>query len=157
MQLMMEPPSLALEHTSTHFWLSYVPCAKFVNHFPSAISLITRISQAQADIQHLWFGQRAASRIRSQLMAAIYDKSLKRKDFSGIVNKDNSDEGSKEDGKKDSKSNTEAEAKEDDPKAGADIGKIVNLMAGDASRVAMMSSTMYFVYGSMFFQSSIHC
>ena len=29
----------------------------------------------------------------------------------------------------------EAAAKEDEPKAGADIGKIVNLMAGDAMRV----------------------
>jgi hypothetical protein len=158
MQLIkMKPPSLALELTSTHFWLSYVPCAKFVNHFPSVILLITCILQAQADVQHLWFGRRAATRMRSQLMAAIYDKSLKRKDFSGIVNKDNSKEDSTSNGKKDSKSSAEAKAKADDPKAGADIGKIVNLMAGDANRVAMTSSAMYFIYGSMFFQSSIHC
>jgi hypothetical protein len=90
-------------------------------------------------------------------MAAIYDKSLKRKDFSGIVNKDNSKEDSTTNGKKDSKSSAEAKAKADDPKAGADIGKIVNLMAGDANRVAMTSSAMYFIYGSMFFQSSIDC
>ena len=89
-------------------------------------------------------------------MAAIYDKALKRKDFSGIVNKDNSKEDPKEDGKKDLKSSAEAKAKADDPKAGADIGKIVNLMAGDANRVAMTSSAMYFIYGSMFFQS-LHC
>src|SRR6266852_1730408 len=82
MQLVMKPPSLALELTSTHLWLSYSPCAKFVNHFLSVILLITRIPQAQADVQHLWFGRRAATRIRSQLMAAIYDKALKRKDFS---------------------------------------------------------------------------
>lgn len=154
--VMMKPPSLALELMSTHFWLSYAPCAKFVNHFPSVILLITRIPQAQADVQHLWFGRRAATRIRSQLMAAIYDKSLKRKDFSGIVNKDNSKEDSTSDGKKDSKSSAEAKAKADDPKAGADIGKIVNLMAGDANRVAMTSSAMYFIYGSMFFHS-FHC
>jgi hypothetical protein len=125
-------------------------------HFPSAILLITHIPQAQADVQHLWFGRRAATRIRSQLMAAIYDKALKRKDFSGIVNKDNSKEDSTSNGKKDSKSSAEAKAKADDPKAGADVGKIVNLMAGDANRVAMTSSAMYFIYGSMFFQS-FHC
>jgi hypothetical protein len=155
----MKPPSLALGLTSTHFWLSYAPCAKFVNHFllDPVILLITRIPQAQADVQHLWFGRRAATRIRSQLMAAIYDKSLKRKDFSGIVNKDNSKEDSTSDGKKGSKSSAEAKAKADDPKAGADIGKIVNLMAGDANRVAMTSSAMYFIYGSMFFRSSFHC
>jgi uncharacterized low-complexity protein len=86
-------------------------------------------------------------------MAAIYDKALKRKDFSGIVNKDNAKEGSTSDGKMDSKSSAEAKAKADDPKAGADIGKIVNLMAGDANRVAMTSSAMYFIYGSMSFRS----
>ncbi len=73
-------------------------------------------------------------------MAAIYDKALKRKDYSGIVDKDN---------KQDPKASAEAEAKADDPKAGADVGKIVNLMAGDANRVAMTVSAMYFIYGSM--------
>jgi hypothetical protein len=156
---MMQPPLPALELTSTHFWLSFAPCAKFVNYFSLAhfTVLITRIPQAQADVQHLWFGRRGATRIRSQLMAAIYDKALRRKDFSGIVNKDNSKEDSTSDGKKYSKSSAEAKAKADDPKAGADIGKIVNLMAGDANRVAMTSSAMYFIYGSMFFQSSFHC
>ena len=153
----MKPPSLALELTSTLFWLSYVPYAKFVNKFSSVILLTTGIQQAQADVQHLWFGRRAATRMRSQLMAAIYDKSLKRKDFSGIVNKDNSKEESASNGKKDSKSTAQAKEKADDPKAGADVGKIVNLMAGDANRVAMTSSAIYFIYGSVFFQSSIHC
>lgn len=47
--------------------------------------LLTGNPQAQADVQHLWFGRRASTRIRSELMAAIYDKALKRKDYSGIV------------------------------------------------------------------------
>ena len=111
--------------------------------------MIYSAPQAQADVQHLWFGRRAATRIRSQLMAAIYDKALKRKDFSGVVNKDNSKEASDSNGKKDSRANADTKAKEDDPKPGADIGKIVNLMAGDANRVAMTSSAMYFIYGSM--------
>jgi hypothetical protein len=53
------------------------------------------ICKAQADVQHLWFGRRASTRIRSELMAAIYDKALKRKDFSGIVNKDKKAEDAK--------------------------------------------------------------
>jgi hypothetical protein len=44
--------------------------------------------QGQSDVQHLWRGRRAATRIRSELMAAIYDKALKRKDYSGIIDKD---------------------------------------------------------------------
>jgi ABC-type multidrug transport system fused ATPase/permease subunit len=120
---------------------------KVRQQFSSTILLITQITQAQADVQHLWLGRRAATRMRSQLMAAIYEKALKRKDFSGVVNKDNPSE-STSDGKKDSKASAEAQAKADDPKAGADVGKIVNLMAGDANRVAMTSSSMYFIYGS---------
>ena len=88
-------------------------------------------------------------------MASIYDKALKRKDFSGVTNKDK-----KEVASTDSKSRffpeyaifffihnlvdkTKAQKKEekdraakaDDPKAGADVGKIVNLIAGDSNRV----------------------
>jgi hypothetical protein len=87
--------------------------------------------------------------MRSQLMAAIYDKALKRKDYSGIVDKEKIKEVSDRDKKRDPKASAEAEAKANDPKAGADVGKIVNLMAGDANRVAMTASAMYFIYGSM--------
>jgi hypothetical protein len=81
-------------------------------------------------------------------MAAIYDKALKRKDFSGVVDKDNSKKAPEAIGKS-KKTSAGAKATADDPKPGADIGKIVNLMAGDANRVAMTTSAMYFIYGSM--------
>ena len=67
--------------------------------------------------------------MRSELMASIYDKALKRKDFSGIVDKDNATKKAP-----DAKKGKE-DPNADDPKAGADVGKIVNLMAGDANRV----------------------
>ncbi|CAK5284084.1 unnamed protein product, partial [Mycena citricolor] len=81
--------------------------------------------KAVFDAQHLWFGQHAAMRIRSELMSAIYEKSLKRQDLSGTVN-----------------------AK--DGSAGADTGKIVNLMSGDAENVANVVSSMHNVYGAPF-------
>ncbi|KAI0308316.1 hypothetical protein B0F90DRAFT_1681863 [Multifurca ochricompacta] len=114
------------------------------------LAFLCSLCKSQMDVQHLWIGRRAATRMRSQLMASIYDKALKRKDFSGIVDKDGSKNPSGPDAKKDSKESAEAAAKENDPKAGADIGKIVNLMAGDTNRVAMMASTLYFIYGSPF-------
>lgn len=45
--------------------------------------------------------------------------------------------------KADKKAEKEKAEKADDPKAGADVGKIVNLMSGDANRVseALASST----------------
>lgn len=87
------------------------------------LSFLCILGRAEADVQHLWFGRRAATRMRTSLMTAIYDKALKRKDFSGITDKDG-------------KANVDIkDAKGDDPKAGADVGKIVNLMAGDANKV----------------------
>ncbi|KAL1948407.1 hypothetical protein VTO73DRAFT_12482 [Trametes versicolor] len=107
------------------------------------LAFASSLCKAQADVQHLWFGRRACTRIRSELMASIYDKSLKRKDFSGIVDKDAGE-------KKATKISVKPDNKADDPKAGADIGKIVNLMAGDANRVSMTVSAMYFLYGAPF-------
>ena len=62
-------------------------------------------------------------------MSAIYDKAMKRKDLSGTVTRreETGDNGLKENEKKDVQ-----------PQTGADIGKIVNLMAGDASRIAVV-------------------
>ena len=90
----------------------------------AVLAFVCTVIKAQADLQHLWFGRRAATRIRCALMAAIYDKALKRKDFSGVVTP-NDDE------KKDKKSDSK-------PKAGADVGKIVNLMAADSNRVRIL-------------------
>ncbi|KAF8273971.1 multidrug resistance-associated ABC transporter [Lactarius quietus] len=114
------------------------PATRSRAYIYALLAFLCTLAKAQADVQHLWFGRRAATRMRLQLMAAIYDKALKRKDYSGIVNKDNSKEVS------------DSRSRANDPKAGADVGKIVNLMAGDANRVAMTASSMYFIYGSPF-------
>ncbi|KDQ49974.1 hypothetical protein JAAARDRAFT_42467 [Jaapia argillacea MUCL 33604] len=115
------------------------------------LAFLSQLAKAQADVQHLWFGRRAATRIRSELMASIYDKALKRKDFSGIVDKDKLKPAPSANAGASTKSKKEqAKEKEnaDDPKAGADVGKIVNLMAGDANRVSMTCSAMYMLYGA---------
>ncbi|KAG6821862.1 hypothetical protein H0H93_006937, partial [Arthromyces matolae] len=77
-------------------------------------------------VQHLWFGRRASTRIRSELMAAIYDKALKRRDFSGVVDKEKMMKGKEEEelegkGKKGGKKGKKGKKEEEnDPKAGAD-------------------------------------
>ncbi|KAF8957708.1 ABC transporter type 1, transmembrane domain-containing protein [Flammula alnicola] len=122
------------------------------------LALVCSLLKAQADAQHLWLGRRASIWLRLEIMAAIYDKALKRKDFSGIVSKDQKEGGksssSNGTGKAQTKAQKKAEkdkaAKADDPKAGADVGKIVNLMAGDASRLARTVSTVHIIYAAPF-------
>ncbi|KAG6906828.1 hypothetical protein DXG01_011788 [Tephrocybe rancida] len=51
-------------------------------------AVLCSLCKSQAGAQHFWFGLRAATRIRSELTASICDKALKRKDFSGSVERD---------------------------------------------------------------------
>ncbi|KIK63814.1 hypothetical protein GYMLUDRAFT_40900 [Collybiopsis luxurians FD-317 M1] len=96
------------------------------------------VLKSQCDLQHLWFIRRAATRTRSELMAVIYDKALKRKDLSGIVRKseENKDQ-------KNKKSTDDPKSDKNKEELGADVGKIVNLMAVDANRVSMMITAIY--------------
>ncbi|KAJ7057949.1 hypothetical protein C8F01DRAFT_1210797 [Mycena amicta] len=124
------------------------------------LMFICSVAKAQADVQHLWLGRRAATRIRSELMASIYDKALKRLDFSGVIDKEKAQAAadkkaaqasppsaslSKADKKIKDKADKKKAEKADDPKPGADTGKIVNLMAGDANRIGMQ-----IIIGSIF-------
>ncbi|KAJ7025345.1 multidrug resistance-associated ABC transporter [Mycena alexandri] len=119
----------------------------------AGLMFIFSILKAQFDAQHLWYGQRAATRIRSELMAAIYHKALLRKDFSGITKAQTPDQ--KRDAPDDNAARStskpsESKADDNKPIAGADIGKIVNLMSGDTERIATIANSMYYVYGAPF-------
>ncbi|KAG6334904.1 hypothetical protein ID866_4185 [Astraeus odoratus] len=108
------------------------------------LAFLCTVLKSEADLQHLWYSRRAGTRTRVELMAAIYDKALKRKDYSGIIDKDKV----KQEAEKKAGILSSEKPNADDPKAGADVGKIVNLMAGDANRIAMMISSAYLIYGA---------
>ncbi|KAI0772966.1 multidrug resistance-associated ABC transporter [Trametes elegans] len=93
--------------------------------------------KAHTDVQRLFHSRRAGGRARSELMASIYEKALKRRDFSGIVAHEGAASTGASIGNKPTGSN--------EAKAGADIGKIVNLMAGDANRISGTIATLYFL------------
>ena len=80
----------------------------------------------QADLQHLYFGRRAGTRVRTELMVAIYDKALKRKDFSSVTKK--------EDGRNNA--------------SNAGSGQVLNLMSADVTLVSNTVSAVYMVYRS---------
>ncbi|KAF7297333.1 ABC bile acid [Mycena indigotica] len=84
------------------------------------------VPQSQCDLNHFWFGRRAGTRLRSELMAAIYDKALRRVDLSGAVSND----------------------KQEQSSPGADTGKIVNLMSSDATRISTQVINWYMIYGA---------
>ncbi len=95
------------------------------------------IIKALVDVQHLWYGRRASVRIKNQMIAAVYDKALRRKDASGVIA-----EKEEIDNKKDGKD------KKVEMKKSSDSGRVVNLMASDANNVANTISGMYWVYGA---------
>ncbi|KAF7338909.1 hypothetical protein MSAN_02214200 [Mycena sanguinolenta] len=96
------------------------PARNKCNAYVFAILMfICSLIKSQVKAQHLWFIRRACTRLRSELMAAVYDKTLKRRDFSGAV-----------------------EQKEGNANA-ANTGKIINLMASDSDKI---SSTLLSLY-----------
>ncbi|KAH6888231.1 multidrug resistance-associated ABC transporter [Coprinopsis sp. MPI-PUGE-AT-0042] len=147
---------------------SLAPTSQSNAYIYAVLAFVCTLCKAEADLQHLWYGRRAATRMRSELMAAIYDKALKRRDYAGIVSSQapkadeeaakkqpseasSSKKMSRAERKKEKKAQKlkkeKAEAN-DEPKAGADVGKIVNLMAGDANRISQTISALYFIYGA---------
>ncbi|KAJ1301354.1 hypothetical protein OPQ81_003753 [Rhizoctonia solani] len=105
----------------------------------AGLAFISRILKAQADAQHMWYGRRASTRTRSEIMAAVYDKALKRKDAADMSGKKDKDRPKGRKGKKDPMKQE---------KAG--IGKIVQVMSADANRVGKTVSGAYYIYAAPF-------
>ncbi|TBU41809.1 P-loop containing nucleoside triphosphate hydrolase protein [Dichomitus squalens] len=92
---------------------------------------------AQIDLQHLYFGRRAAIRVRTELMVAIYDKALKRKTLSGAASNGHGQ-------------NNNLPAKSEASPSSANSGKVLNLMSADVSSVSNTVSTAHIIYGAPF-------
>ncbi|KAG9009269.1 hypothetical protein FRB94_012338 [Tulasnella sp. JGI-2019a] len=111
------------------------PQFRSIGYIYALLSFLASIAKAESDVQHLWFNRRASTRAKSSLMAAVYIKALKRKDFSGIT-------------KKDEEQGTDKTGEKPTDKSGADIGKVVQLMSADSNRVAQLISSAYMLYSA---------
>ncbi|KAF8577829.1 multidrug resistance-associated ABC transporter [Ramaria rubella] len=140
------------------------------------LAFLCAICRSLADLLHIWFGRRATTRVRSELMASIFAKAVVRKDYSGIIDKKTEGPkiragpgtnlsssvttsesfrsgitapslGSKQKQKEQEWANSKESPKN---QIGADIGKITNLMSGDASSISNMIGGAYIVYGAPF-------
>lgn len=120
----------------------------------SSLELVVALLKAQIDGQHLWCARRASNRIRTELLASIYNKALKQRDLAGVASKE-AGEGAKtakgsltiswgvrapthervagiKQGRKGSKKDG------DTSNAKTDMGMITNLMENDAGKVGPM-------------------
>lgn len=112
----------------------------------AALALLASLGKAEADLFHLWHGRRESVRVKNQLVAIIYEKALKRKDFSGVVglgedkSKDNGKDKDTKTGGKDGKGGDKKAGKKGGKEAKkpeknvADTGRVVSLMASDTTR-----------------------
>ncbi|RUS32865.1 LOW QUALITY PROTEIN: hypothetical protein BC938DRAFT_473988, partial [Jimgerdemannia flammicorona] len=94
-------------------------------------------------------------RIRAMLDSELYAKSLRRRDMTGMVQKEKGENDGAEDPKKDTaESNGKGKDDKKDKKNNekdensADTGKITNLMAVDTHRIAGIFGFLYFLYNS---------
>ncbi|TFK93706.1 P-loop containing nucleoside triphosphate hydrolase protein [Polyporus arcularius HHB13444] len=93
------------------------PNAKTTAYFFAVVAFLANLSFAQVDVNKMWFTRRCYERTRGQLFCALHYKALKRRDVSG-------------------KSTQRPQDETDEDEGNADLGKIVNLMQGDAYAVA---------------------
>ncbi|KAI0789892.1 P-loop containing nucleoside triphosphate hydrolase protein [Abortiporus biennis] len=96
------------------------PDARVTAYTFTVVMFLANLSFAQVDVNQRWFTRRCYERSRGQLFCALHYKALKRRDIS---TKKTDREG-------------EDQKEESDDNEGADLGKVVNLMQGDAYAVA---------------------
>lgn len=109
--------------------------ARQMAYFYATVSFICGLVKAQTDLQHLYFSRRAAVRTQSELIGSIYEKSLVRKDITGAIASDAKSKKAGKDGKKDGK-------EEDKAVESADVGKIVSLIATDATQCSNVANML---------------
>ncbi|KAI0749685.1 P-loop containing nucleoside triphosphate hydrolase protein [Daedaleopsis nitida] len=90
--------------------------AKRTAYFFALIAFLANLSFAQVDANQRWFTRRCYERARGQIFCTLHHKALKRRDISG--------------------KNTQKGDADEEEEGNADLGKIVNLMQGDAYAVA---------------------
>lgn len=117
------------------------PQTKARAYIYASLALLASVGKAVADLLHLWHGRRGSVRVKNQLVAIIYEKALKRKDFSGVVGlgeKAGKDKPADKDKVEAGKGKKSKKGKKDEKKVPeknvADTGRVVSLMASDTSR-----------------------
>ncbi|KAH8100998.1 P-loop containing nucleoside triphosphate hydrolase protein [Cristinia sonorae] len=96
------------------------PEARSTAYVYTFVMFLANLSFAQVDINQRWYTRRCYERTRGQLFCALHYKALKRRDVGSKAGSGDDKKGDKDESENES----------------ADLGKIVNLMQGDAYSVA---------------------
>ncbi|KDN42598.1 hypothetical protein K437DRAFT_158415 [Tilletiaria anomala UBC 951] len=121
------------------------------------LAFLAVVLESQTDLYHLYAGRRAATRVRSELMASIYEKGMKGKSVSGLVEKDEKKAntvpkaGAKKPVAGSVAENNAAGAavdKDEQDQNGQGVGRVVSLMAVDATRIANFVAMLTMLYGA---------
>ncbi|KAJ6516148.1 hypothetical protein C8R45DRAFT_1049577 [Mycena sanguinolenta] len=103
------------------------------------LAFACQLAKCESDVMHYFYGRRASIRMNTELMVAIYEKTLKRCDFAGIVDAEAKAEATAvkdAKGRRDGTTRTSDSAGKQGEKAlGAQLGRIVNLMSVDTNTV----------------------
>ncbi|KAL8290163.1 hypothetical protein RQP46_003102 [Phenoliferia psychrophenolica] len=94
------------------------PAIKTSAYIYATLALLAQLLRAEVDLQALWHERRASIRCRTQLMGEVYEKALKRRDLSGVV------EVAEKKPDKDAKGK---KTKEEPKRGGGSTGKIVQV------------------------------
>ncbi|KAJ6508827.1 hypothetical protein C8R45DRAFT_815212 [Mycena sanguinolenta] len=120
------------------------------------LAFACQIAKSESNVMRFFYARRASTRMQTELMVAIYDKALKRCDFTGIVDAEAQAEAKATkdaNAGKNGKTGTPAVKQDNEnlgPKAGAQLGKIVNLMSVDTTTVVTIPVQMSWLYSAPF-------
>lgn len=109
-------------------------------YFYTTLSFLAQIIRSQTELQHLYYARRADVRVQCELIGSIYEKSLVRRDITGAIASDAKAMAASKDG--DTKAKIEADNAKDAAVASADVGKIVSLIATDASQCSSATTSL---------------
>ncbi|KAK0518167.1 hypothetical protein OC842_007873, partial [Tilletia horrida] len=111
--------------------------------------LLVSVIESESDVNHLYLGRRMTVRVKSELIAAIYAKALRRKDSSGLISSGKTAGIGGAPTAAEQKGAAKDENKKDANDDGAaDVGKIVSIMAVDAQRVGDACSGFYQIWSA---------
>lgn len=116
-------------------------------------SLLLKLAQYSFNLLNFHHARQVGMRTRSIMVAELFEKALKRRSMAGVVSTKADPKAKGTDASTDEskfKSSEEQQKKEDASTAGADVGKLVNIMSSDTNTLLRLGCDAHQLYGAPF-------